>query len=228
MKPRSRISSFANLALVVSVAVTAIACESEVNNCTYRDVLTPRSGSDPKVLVTKAWALPAGYTPPDLVLVPSSYRSGTRHVRSMAWPDLKALMDAARAADRPLYVGSAYRSYDTQRTLYNSYVQQYGQTEADRFSARPGHSQHQLGTTVDFVTAGSSVGGSFNNTPQAKWLYDNAYKYGFALSYPEGKEHVSCYVHEGWHYRYIGKTNAQQHRASGLVLDIWLKQFNTS
>ena len=201
---------------------------SDVDNCTYRDTLTLRSGDNRKVLVIKAWALPASYAPTDLRLVPSAYRSGTRYVRKISWPDLKALMEAARAAGRPLYVGSAYRSYATQESLYNAYVKQYGQEEADRVSARPGHSQHQLGTTVDFVAAvGAAVDDSFNSTSQARWLYYNAYKYGFVLSYPEGKESTSCYVWEGWHYRFIGRNNALEHRASGLLLDIWLKQFNT-
>jgi D-alanyl-D-alanine carboxypeptidase len=85
--------------------------------------------------------------------------------------------------------------------LYNRAVQNYGQEVADRESAQPGKSQHQLGLTLDF----SPISDSFAETPAAKWLVQNASRYGWSLSYPDGYEEITGYRWESWHYRYVGK-----------------------
>ena len=98
-----------------------------------------------------------------------------------------------------MLVSSAYRSYKYQKRIYNYYISLYGQEGTDKFSARPGTSQHQLGTAVDF----GSITEEYAETAEGRWMFKNAYKYGFSLSYPEGYEDITGYNYEPWHYRYI-------------------------
>jgi len=110
---------------------------------------------------------------------------------------------------------SALRSYDTQVGLYQNYVNQDGQEAADRYSARPGYSEHQTGLTFDLIdTSGNLV----TEPGPSKWLLKNAAKYGFVVRYQEGKEKVTGYMPESWHLRYIGK-EAQDIADSGLSLE---------
>lgn len=101
-----------------------------------------------------------------------------------------------------LYGGSGYRSYSTQSGLYNHYVKEDGKANADTYSARPGHSEHQTGLAIDIVT--SKGGFVYENYQEYKWLIKNSYKYGFILRYPKGKENITGYMYEPWHYRYLG------------------------
>jgi D-alanyl-D-alanine carboxypeptidase len=115
---------------------------------------------------------------------------------------LYKLLDAAEDKNLDLKVASGYRSYGTQSTLKNGYRVTYGAGTANQFSADQGYSEHQMGTTVDFTTP--TVGGGldgFEKTPEFAWLKQNAYKYGFILSYPEGNAY---YQYEPWHWRFVG------------------------
>ena len=110
---------------------------------------------------------------------------------------------------------SGFRSYATQAQLYQSYVNQEGQAAADRYSARPGYSEHQTGLAFDVIgTDGQLV----EDAGAAQWLLDHAPDYGFVVRYPRGKESVTGYMHEEWHLRYIGK-EAKEIAASGLTLE---------
>ena len=110
---------------------------------------------------------------------------------------------------------SGFRSYATQAQLYQSYVNQEGQAAADRYSARPGYSEHQTGLAFDVIgTDGQLV----EDSSAAQWLLDHAPDYGFVVRYPRGKESVTGYMHEEWHLRYIGK-EAKDIAASGLTLE---------
>ena len=110
---------------------------------------------------------------------------------------------------------SGFRSYATQAQLYQSYVNQEGQAAADRYSARPGYSEHQTGLAFDVIgTDGQLV----EDASAAQWLLDHAPDYGFVVRYPRGKESVTGYMHEEWHLRYIGK-EAKDIAASGLTLE---------
>ncbi len=108
-----------------------------------------------------------------------------------------------------LWIQSGYRSYSLQNNLYNGYVKRSGKQQADTYSARPGHSEHQTGYAFDVCASKDGknypcITSSFNNTEPALWLKDNCYKYGFILRYPEGKENETGYKHESWHFRYVG------------------------
>ena len=129
--------------------------------------------------------------------LPSNYGSGLTSTTIAAFNEMKA---AALTEGLTIDVVSGFRSYSTQRDLYNSYVNRDGKELADTYSARPGYSEHQSGLAMDINMAGDA----FNNTPEAKWLSNNAYKYGFILRYPEGKTNETGYKYESWHYRYVG------------------------
>jgi LAS superfamily LD-carboxypeptidase LdcB len=121
--------------------------------------------------------------------------------------EAEAEMTAAAAEDGIyLQFSSAYRSEEYQSELYWGYVASDGQEAADTYSSRPGYSDHQTGLAADFVENGSSdFTAGFENTESGKWLYEHAWEYGFVIRYPKGKDEITGYTYEPWHYRYIGK-----------------------
>lgn len=96
---------------------------------------------------------------------------------------------------------SAYRTREYQKFLFEHNVKTYGLKLAKIQSAIPDHSQHQLGTTIDFI----QIDDNLLNTKAGKWLYENSFKHGFSLSYPKDHEIETGYKSEPWHYMYIGK-----------------------
>lgn len=105
-----------------------------------------------------------------------------------------------------LKVISGFRSYSSQKSTYNGWVNKYGQAKADTLSARPGHSEHQTGLAADI----NSLNQSWGNTDEGKWLNNNCYKYGFIIRYPYGKDNITGYIYEPWHIRYVGKDLAEK------------------
>ena len=156
------------------------------------------------VLVDKSHPLPSNYVPPDLVAL-KEYRLVTTwpHItlRKAIMPAVLEMASAARADEITLTLSSGYRSFEYQQGVYNEEVRLYGRETADRESAHPGFSQHQLGTAMDF----GSISDAFGSTAQGRWVAEHAWEYGFSLSYPKGYEEVTGYRHESWHYRYITK-----------------------
>ncbi len=176
----------------------------------YRELSAVLENTDGEllVLVDKTHALPASYIPKDLVLLESArvvLNKKYMQARRSAAQALYTMAQAARAEGIPISVSSAYRSYTYQENLFARYVKEMGEEAASRVSARPGHSQHQLGTAFDF----GSVTNEFAVTRTGKWLMQHAREYGFSLSYPEGLEELTGYSWESWHYRYVGVAAAQ-------------------
>ena len=147
--------------------------------------------------------------------LPSTYNPG---VDSAANAALQEMFAAAKEDGLELFVKSGFRSYSTQKSLYNGYVKRDGAAAADRYSARPGHSEHQTGLAFDINKADSS----FTGSKEAIWLAENCYKYGFIIRYPEGKESVTGYIYEPWHIRYLGVETATSVYNSGLCLEEYL------
>lgn len=131
---------------------------------------------------------------------------------------LAEMQAAAKKDGLSLYVVSGYRSYDYQGQLYNNYCKRDGKAAADRYSARPGYSEHQTGLAFDL----NSTADSFAYTPEAKWIAAHAQEYGFIVRYPKEKEAVTGYKYEPWHLRYLGKETAQAVYDSGLCLEEYL------
>jgi D-alanyl-D-alanine carboxypeptidase len=191
-----------------------------------------RDGDDLLVLVNKEFKLPSTYAPSDLVKVGEDVirRGSNYYLRSIVINDLRNLVSDAKADGIDLSIVSAYRSYSTQESTYNYWVSYNGGciSCADKISARAGHSQHQLGTTLDFSSneINDSLGIKFGDTKASEWLKSNAYKYGFVLSFPLGYESVTGYSYEPWHYRYIGRSNALLMKNSGMILENFLRSKN--
>lgn len=156
---------------------------------------------DDYIIANKTYSLSKDYIPTN------SYKSAVGVQRECstcidktayeAWMDMKT---DASALGLNLWIQSGYRSYSLQTGLYNRYVNQDGKKAADTYSARPGHSEHQTGLAFDLNT----ITESFANTTEGKWVTANAHKYGFILRYPKGKDEITGYIYEPWHFRYVG------------------------
>lgn len=135
--------------------------------------------------------------------LPSAYAPGLQSSIQNAFNKLK---NDAASLGYSFYIGSGYRSYWDQKIIYNNYVSWDGQANADTYSARPGHSEHQSGLAIDVCDSNveACITSAFDNTEQAKWLNDNCYKYGLIIRYPEGKSNITGYMYESWHLRYVG------------------------
>lgn len=178
----------------VKVTVTAAPAAQSVTGLTYIDGI---------LVVNKTYALPSDYNP------------GVD-------PDAQAAFDKMQAAAAKeglnIYISSGFRSYDYQSGLYDRYVQRSGKAEADRYSARPGHSEHQTGLAFDL----NSIDMTFADTDECAWVNKHCAEYGFIIRYPQGSESITGYMYEPWHLRYLGTENAKKVYDSGLTLEEYL------
>ena len=193
--------------------------------CTAGDeVVTgdPAAGWD-RVVIDTAHSLPEDFVPPDLVTVREAGFPTMDQVRSIIIADLAALREAADANGTPLVIVSGYRSYEYQSQLFQRRVNQVGETEAAQRTARPGHSEHQLGTAVDVLDPNAGdLTLDFAATPQGQWIAAHSWEYGFVLSYPDGGDDRTCYAYEPWHLRYVGRENAEAIHEAGVTPREWL------
>lgn len=160
---------------------------------------------DGYVIVNKTYALPSDYIPQNPE-VPVTSEWSTKSLDKELMQAYRQLEAAASQMNLNIYISSGYRSYNTQKNLYNNYVAKDGKVKADTYSARAGHSEHQTGICFDLNT----IDDSFQFTDEGIWVNDNAYKYGFIIRYPKGKEHITGYQYESWHLRYVGKEMAEK------------------
>ena len=182
------------------------------------------------VLVDRSHSLPPDYVPKDLVPlrdygVPTL---GSEVLRREAAEHLGRLVEGAVADGEKLVVASAYRSYEYQQRSHESLRSVLG-ADAGRLSATAGHSQHQLGTAVDFTDAavGYKLGVPFARTSDYRWLEHHAWEYGFVLAYPRGEEERTGYRWEPWHYRYVGVRDAKRIEDSDQSLQEFLESVGT-
>ncbi len=156
-------------------------------------------------LIDKKNTVSADYVPKNLVhLEKNAYYTVTKNSLNLRREAYDALMEMSRDAKAEgitLSVSSTYRSYEYQKNLFDYWARIDGLEEAERSSARPGTSQHQLGLALDFYP----VDDAFADTESGKWVNKNAWKYGWSLSFPQGFEDVTGYRWESWHFRYMGR-----------------------
>lgn len=169
-------------------------------------------------LVNKVYKLPDDYQIEDLKPIPIQFAYQGHKITEEVLNHYVQMANAAKKEGLTLIVTSSYRDYDFQKTLYNNYVNKNGKKDADRFSARPGHSEHQTGLAIDIVSKNSNFD-NFEETMEFSWLLENAHKFGFILRYPEGKEEVTGYMYEPWHYRYVGVEYAKKIYDEGITFD---------
>jgi D-alanyl-D-alanine carboxypeptidase len=173
------------------------------------------------VLVDTERSLPDWYVPPDLENISEAgfpFTDG-QALRGLVMADLSALREGAAANGTPISVLASFRSYAQQADLFARRVDEMGASEAGSRVARPGHSEHQLGTTLDVTDEGATdVDQSWGASPAGQWVASHAHEYGFLISYPAGAEERTCYDFEPWHLRYVGRDLAAAVISSGLTL----------
>ncbi len=191
------------------------------------------SCDDLRALVDRSHSVPSDYVPGDLVALQDygvpTLGSDVPRLRREAAEHLGHLVESAAVAGEELVVASAYRSYEEQQLSHERLIGIFG-AGAGRMSATPGHSQHQLGTAVDFTNAaaGYQVWRPFAKTSAYWWLEHHAWKYGFVLAYPRGEKDQTGYRWEPWHYRYVGVQDANHIEGSGRSLQEFLENVGTT
>jgi D-alanyl-D-alanine carboxypeptidase len=195
--------------------------------CIDRDVAAEPVNDPVLTVLDRTHMLSRGYVPPDLVAASTAGYTGSQGsklVRRAMVDDLAAMRRDSAAAGLTIQLQSTYRSYASQVSTFNHWVSVYGMARALLQSARPGHSEHQLGTTVDFTSPGWA--GRFGNwargSREGAWMEANGWRYGFVMSYPLGSTPTTCFSYEPWHYRWIGRAQAAAWKASGLTLHEFL------
>ena len=198
---------------IVPVSSQTVSYNSSQNEQTVTTTVTPPTNQIRKIngltyvqgilIANKTYSLPENYNP---------------GFNSEAESAFNQLSEAAAEEGLDIYLSSGFRSFDEQNSIYNNYVDAYGQASADTFSARPGYSEHQTGLAIDVNT----IDDSFDGTPEAVWLANHAHEYGFIIRYPKGKEGITGYKYEPWHIRYLGVEKATEVYNSGLTLEEFL------
>jgi D-alanyl-D-alanine carboxypeptidase len=182
----------------------------------------PETDWDTTVVDTEH-GLPADFVPSDLVDATEAGFESRDQVRAIVIEDLAALRQAAEDNGTPIVVVSGYRSHSYQQQLFDRRAAEVGEAEAAQRTARPGHSEHQLGTAIDVLEPGTGeLTTGFATTPAGQWLAANAHEYGFVISYPEGLADRTCYEYEPWHLRYVGREAAADIVESGATPREWM------
>ncbi|OMP65685.1 M15 family metallopeptidase [Domibacillus epiphyticus] len=170
---------------------------------------------NPMVLVNKEFALPSDYSPPDLVRPNVMYSFGDQdieksYMRKDAAAALEKLFAGAKQDGLFLFAVSGYRSYERQEEILAAGAAANGEEKALESIAPPGMSEHQSGLAMDISSESNSfeLNQEFELTEEGKWLKEHAHEYGFILRYPKGKEDITRYIYEPWHFRYVGKETA--------------------
>lgn len=214
--------------LVTSEDGTPVSSKATIANTEsyYQDAYIIANPDAYNCIVNRKYNLPSDYVPEDLVKVsvPFAQRSEeVKYMRKDANDALTEMFNAAKEeAGHELYGASGYRSYAIQTSLFNGNAQRKGSIEvANKVSALPGQSEHQLGLAMD-ITAKSmnfTLTEDFYNTPEGKWVTENCYRFGFIIRYPADKTEITGYLYEPWHCRYVGKDLAKELSESGLTME---------
>ncbi|SEW30470.1 M15 family metallopeptidase [[Clostridium] fimetarium] len=196
-----------------------------LDNAFYTNTKVIQKPEDILVLCNKYNSLPDNYVPSDLVEVTTanSAASGLK-LRKEAAQAFDKLCDGAKQAGYTIFGASGYRSYSTQKSLYNNYAASDGVTNADTYSARPGFSEHQTGLAIDVKNA-TVVYDSFGTTPEYQWAKDNVQKYGFIIRYLPSTIGITGYKSEEWHFRYVGVDTATAVYALGITYDEYCARY---
>lgn len=177
------------------------------------------------VIVNKSRNLPSDWVPKDLVAPNVAFAfkedSPRRYMRAEAARALEELFNQARKDNIRILATSGYRSFATQKRIFESNAKRYGEAVANQSSAYPGQSEHQTGLAMDVTSASVNykLEESFGQTAEGKWLKENAANFGFIIRYPKGKENITKYNYEPWHIRYVGKETAKAISDKNITLE---------
>lgn len=177
------------------------------------------------ILVNKFNYLNNDFAPENITPLDLSYSYANNSASKETSEAYKNMAIAAKQDNIHLMANSSYRTYERQEEIYKEFYYTKGISYADKYAARAGYSEHQTGLTIDIFTTGTSTTSNFEESDAFKWLQENDYKYGFILRYPKGKEYLTGYNYESWHYRYLGVETATKVHNSGLTYDEYYAYF---
>lgn len=245
------IGAFISVALIVSIFVVYNYKNKQVSNEAEKQSITTEPNKNDSVAAEEPKKTPEkpvepeqqpdenGYLPNQTLPTEPTYINGILLANKIyplpstfapgenkeARQELDKMLAAAKKQGFDFVAFSGYRSFDYQTTLYNNYVNRDGQAAADRYSARPGYSEHQTGLAFDVGERGKEnlwLTEEFGETPAGQWLLANAQDYGFILRFPKNKEDITGYMYESWHYRYVGIDIAKEIKKKSITLEEYL------
>lgn len=176
------------------------------------------------MFVNKHHYLSKDFQVENLITVDEKYTVGNEKIKANkeAYLSFVQMKKAAEKEDMHILINSVYRSYEDQEDTWNTYQKLYGDKYVLRYVAKPGYSEHQTGLGFDLASATSNI---FANSKESKWLFDNAYKFGFIYRYPKGLESITGYNYESWHYRYVGEKIAKYIEENNITFDEYYVRF---
>lgn len=189
----------------------------------YQNITLIKNPNSNLVLVNKFHCLPSNYIPYDLEKIDVMYANDYKYIRKEVKKAFEQLSSDAKQLGYQIIAVSTFRSYHYQKNLYQYYVREKGKKYADNCSARPGHSEHQTGLSIDVMGENMDYN-QFAETKAFTWMKENAHKYGFIMRYPSGKEHITGFKYEPWHYRYVGKEVATTIYKKQITLEEYLHE----
>ena len=210
--------------IIISILILIfVTKDDDKNNNFYQNIKFVDNPEDYLTLINKNYQLRSNYVPNDLESISLKYSNSDKYLRKIAKKQFEKLSEDAKKLEYRIIAVSAYRDYNYQNELFNYYVKNKGLDYALECSAKPGHSEHQTGLAVD-VEGSNKNYDDFENTKEYTWMKDNAHKYGFILRYPKGKENITGFKFEPWHYRYVGIQIATYLYQNNLTLEEYLKK----
>ena len=195
------------------------------NNHFYKDIHTLYNPTEIDILVNKNFKLEENYIPSDLELLDTNYSLDNKYLRKEAKYFFELMAKDAKIEGYTIIAVSAYRSYNYQKKLFSTYVENKGYDYALKCSAKAGHSEHQTGLALDIADHSLDYD-NFNLTKEFNWIKKNAHKYGFILRYPKAKYHITGFKYEPWHYRYVGIDIAKYIYENNLTFEEYKKEIN--
>lgn len=189
----------------------------------YTDTKQTDTSKDMLMLVNKHNYLPKNYKPNDVVNIRNWYAYGENSAREEVYDHFIDMFNDAKEKGLMLIINSGYRDYELQNDLYEDYKYEYGE-DVDKVAARPGYSEHQTGLCLD-ISNEYAVMEEFETTDEFRWMQENAHKYGFILRYPKGKEIITGYDYESWHYRYVGVEVATKIKELNITFDEYYEYY---
>jgi len=187
----------------------------------YKNIRLIKKPNDLLVLVNKNHQLPSSYVPEDLEEISYYYAHEGKLLKKEAKEAFESLSRDASILGYRIIAVSAYRDYSYQKNLFEYYVEKKGLEYALTCSSKPGHSEHQTGLSLD-VEGSNRDYDHFEESEEFAWMRENAHNYGFVMRYPKGKEFITGFKYEPWHYRYVGKEVASYIYKNNLTLEEYL------
>lgn len=190
----------------------------------YKHIKKIDSPDSVVVLVNKTYQLPEDYIPNDLEFISPSYAYENKMLRKEAKEAFEKLSQDASTLGYRVIATSTYRDFHYQKKLFDQYSEEKGTEYALKCSAKPGHSEHQTGLAVDVAGSNDNYD-DFEKSIEFPWMKENAHKYGFILRYPKGKEKITGFKYEPWHYRYVGSEIAKVIYDEKLTLEEYYQKY---